>query len=184
MWKRKGSDTIEEWSPNFQPASDTIEEVAVWVRISGLPIEYYDAKVLRLIGNRVGKTVKVDKTTLMQERGKYARLCVQVNLTKSLLAMFAIKGRKYNVEYEGLHLLCLTCGKFGHYKEGCPDKAKGIEGQHGEKNTGVGGIAHGTHSAGGKTEGPWRVVQKQRRSRKNGAGKSFSAGEGKGTILR
>lgn len=33
-------------------------------------------------------------------------------------------GRKYNVEYEGLHLLCTNCGKFGHYAEGCPDKNK------------------------------------------------------------
>jgi hypothetical protein len=72
----------------------------------------------------MGSTVKVDKNTLMQERGKYARICVEVDLTKSLLAMFMIKGRKYNVEYEGLHLLCKTCGKFGHYSEGCPEKGK------------------------------------------------------------
>jgi hypothetical protein len=31
------------------------------VRIPDLPIEYYDAKVLTFIGNRIGKTVKVDK---------------------------------------------------------------------------------------------------------------------------
>jgi hypothetical protein len=72
----------------------------------------------------VGKTVKVDKNTLSQERGKYARLCVQVNLSTPLLAMFSIKGRKYNIEYEGLHMLCTTCGRYGHYKEGCQDKAK------------------------------------------------------------
>ncbi|WJX35274.1 hypothetical protein P8452_23289 [Trifolium repens] len=80
--------TVKEWSPNFHPASDTIQEVAVWLRISGLPIEYYDSRALRFIGNRIGRTVKVDKNTLSQERGKYARLCVQVNLSKPLLAMF------------------------------------------------------------------------------------------------
>jgi hypothetical protein len=66
--------TVKEWSPNFHPASDTISKVAVWVRISGLPIEYYDGKVLHSIGDRIGRTVKVDKNTLDQERGKYARL--------------------------------------------------------------------------------------------------------------
>jgi hypothetical protein len=111
--------TVKEWKPNFHPGSDTIKSVAVWVRIASLPIEYYDAKVLRSIGNRVGRTVKVDKTTLNQERGKYARICVEVDLTKPLLAMFTIKGSKYNVAYEGLHLLCTTCGRFGHYKKGC-----------------------------------------------------------------
>ncbi|MCI33591.1 hypothetical protein A2U01_0054808, partial [Trifolium medium] len=95
---------------------------SVWVRIPDLPIEYYDAKVLHFIGNRIGKTVKVDKNTLFQERGKYARLCVEVDLTKTLLATFELKGRFYKIEYEGLHMLCRTCGKFGHYIEGCPEK--------------------------------------------------------------
>jgi hypothetical protein len=71
--------TVKEWSPNFHPQSDTIKKVAVWVRISGLPIEYYDSRVLKNIGNKIGSTVKVDKNTLMQEKGKYARLCVEVN---------------------------------------------------------------------------------------------------------
>jgi hypothetical protein len=37
--------TIREWStPNFHLSSDSIEKLAVLVRISGLPIEYYDLK--------------------------------------------------------------------------------------------------------------------------------------------
>jgi hypothetical protein len=107
-----------EWRPNFHPSNATIEKVVVWVRISELPIEYYDAKILHYIGNRIGKTVKVDRNTLFQERGKYARVCVEVDLNKPLLAMFELKEEVYKVEYEGLHLLCRTCGKFGHFAEG------------------------------------------------------------------
>jgi hypothetical protein len=88
------------------------------VRIPDLPIEYYDTKVLHFIGNRIGKTVKVGKNTLFQERGKYARICVEVELNKPLLAMFELKDRIYKIEYEGLHMLCFTCGRFGHYAEG------------------------------------------------------------------
>jgi hypothetical protein len=127
-----------------------------------LPIEYYDAKVLHSIGDRIGRTVKVDKNTLTQERGKYARLCVEVDLTKRLLAMFSIKKRKYNVEYEGLHLLCITCGKFGHYKEGCPEKLKQQESNGGDRTSGgSSGVL-----AGSEVDGPWVVVQKPRRQRK------------------
>jgi hypothetical protein len=36
----------------------------------------------------------------------------------ALLAMFKIKDSKYNVEYEGLHLLCVNCSKFDHFKRG------------------------------------------------------------------
>jgi hypothetical protein len=159
--------TVKEWSPNFHPTSDTIKKVAVWVRIPGLPIEYYDAKVLKSIGDRIGRKVKVDKNTLKQERGKYARLCVEVDLTKPLLAMFMIKERKYNVEYEGLHLLCTTCGKFGHYKEGCPDILKKSEqtngGTKGDQSANDDG-----HSdlAGSNVAGPWVVVKKTKRTRK------------------
>lgn len=84
-----------------------------------IPIEYYDAKVISFIGNRVGKTVKVDKNTTQQERGKYARLCIEVKFSNPLLPMFSIKGRRYKIGYEGLHLPCLSCGRFGYYKEGC-----------------------------------------------------------------
>ncbi|XP_058741845.1 uncharacterized protein LOC131614249 [Vicia villosa] len=111
--------SVREWKPNFCPSSDAIEQIAVWVRISGLPLEYYDARVLAFIGNRIGSMVKVDRNTLKIERGKYARLCVQVDLTKPLLAMFSIKGRHYKIEYEGLHLLCLRCGRFGHGNDEC-----------------------------------------------------------------
>jgi hypothetical protein len=163
--------TVKEWSPNFHPASDTIKEVAVWLRISGLPIEYYDSRALKFIGNRIGKTVKVDKNTLSLERGKYARLCVQVNLSQPLLAMFTIKGRKYNIEYEGLHMLCTICGRYGHYKEGCPDKAKVSE-EHGNEKVGEAtGKEANRNLAGSSVEGPWRVVQKTRRNKKANPGK-------------
>lgn len=98
--------------------------MAVWVWFAGLPIEYCDEKILDFIGDRIGRTIKVDKNTLSVERGKYARLCVEVDLSKPLLAKFEIKERQYKIEYEGLHFLCLTCGRLGHYTEGCPDKDK------------------------------------------------------------
>lgn len=61
---------VRELMPNFCPISDVIKQVAVWVRISGLPIEYYDALVLSFIGNRIGTTVKMDMNTVSVERGK------------------------------------------------------------------------------------------------------------------
>lgn len=38
--------------------------------------------------------------------------------------MFTIKWKKYNMEYKGFHLLCVTRGILGHYKDGCLDKNK------------------------------------------------------------
>ncbi|GAU31067.1 hypothetical protein TSUD_322040 [Trifolium subterraneum] len=121
------------------------------MQISGMPIEFYDSEILDYIGNRVRKMVKVDKNTLTHERGKYARLCVQVNLAKPLLAMFTIKERKYNIEYEGLHMLCTTCGRFGHYTEG------------GGQDSNI---------VGSNGDGPWKIVQNTRRNHKGSSGKN------------
>ncbi|XP_058742270.1 uncharacterized protein LOC131614729 [Vicia villosa] len=161
--------SMREWKPNFCPASDAIEQVAVWVHVSGMPIEYYDARVLTFIGNRIGVTVKVYRKTLSKERGEYAQLCVQVDISKMLLAMFAIKGRHYKIKYEGLHLLCLRCSRFGHFKEGCEVQSK-------SNGKGIATVVRNTLEKGETSihlqereqdeDGPWKVVQKTRRSRK------------------
>ncbi|XP_058780632.1 uncharacterized protein LOC131654593 [Vicia villosa] len=164
--------TVKEWTPDFHPENDSIVNVAVWIRISGLPVEYYDPKILHVIGNLVGRTIKVDKNTLQGERSKYARICVEVDISKPLLAMFELKNKSYRVEFKGLHLLCITCGKFGHYKDGCPlkrnlvnnaattnDQGDMVDGEQTGKINAVAGSRAG--------DGPWQVVQKQRRPKKS-----------------
>ncbi|KAF7831790.1 LIM domain-containing protein A-like [Senna tora] len=53
--------------------------------------------------------------------GKFARICVELNLKRKLVPHVVIRGRCYGVEYEGLHLICFHCGKYGHQKGVCPD---------------------------------------------------------------
>lgn len=77
---------------------------------------------MSFIGDRISIIIKVDRNMLTREKGKYVKLCVLVDLTKTMLTMFFIKERPYKVEYGELHLLCFNCGYFGHYKEGCSKK--------------------------------------------------------------
>src|SRR4051812_5929656 len=58
---------VKEWTPNFHPESESIVNLVVWIRISGLLIEYYDPKFLHVIGDLVGRTIKVGKNTLQHE---------------------------------------------------------------------------------------------------------------------
>ncbi|XP_058734246.1 uncharacterized protein LOC131605976 [Vicia villosa] len=103
------------------------------------------------------------------ERGKYAQLCVEVDLTKPLLAMFNIEDRMFKLEYEGMHMLCLTCGRFGHFKDGCLDKNTltkevGVDARTELQNGQV-------RVTGGDDDGPWSGVHKHRRGKKVGLGK-------------
>ncbi|CAN1154114.1 hypothetical protein LINPERHAP2_LOCUS19827 [Linum perenne] len=118
---------IKDWRPYFQPEDDPISTLRVWVRLPGIPLEYFDATILTIIGNRIGKTVRLDGTTLEGSRGNFARICVEVDLSKPLLSKYRLRQRVRRIEYEGLHTICFSCGCYGHTLEHCPTKDSGKE---------------------------------------------------------
>lgn len=163
--------TIRSWCDVFDRWCDSIEKLMVLIRFLELPLQYHYPTVLKLMGNKVGRTIKIDETTTSMSRGKFARLCVEVDLTVPLLPQYIIKGKVYKIEYEGLHTLCYHCGVFGHIVGSCPMK---MEEEHKEKEAGA-----MENDKGEKSEedlvGPWTVVQKVRR--RNNAG-VFKENEG------
>ncbi|CAL5396478.1 unnamed protein product [Camellia sinensis] len=75
--------------------------------------------VLYAIEQTIGKPLKIDWTTSMATRGKFAQICVEMDLTKPLKPKFILEGRYYNIEYESLHSFCFLCGQIDHRKEAC-----------------------------------------------------------------
>lgn len=88
-------------APHFDPYGDNVSTITAWIRFPGLPIEYYNNQALMKLGALVGKALFVDNTTLNASRGKYARVCVELDLRQSLLAKYRLKNRVYRIEYEG-----------------------------------------------------------------------------------
>ncbi|CAN1187237.1 hypothetical protein LINPERHAP2_LOCUS38612 [Linum perenne] len=80
--------------------------------------------VLTIIGNKIGKTVRLDLTTMGGSRGNFARICVEVDLSKPLLSKYRLRRRVCHIEYEGLHTICYSCGCFGHVQDQCQKKAE------------------------------------------------------------
>ena len=99
--------------------------MAVWIRLPELPIEYYDPIVLRKIGEAIGPALRIDAHTANGARGRFARICVQVNLDKPLIKTVKIGRLAQIVLYKGLNALCFECGRIGHRKEACPYIIKG-----------------------------------------------------------
>ena len=113
--------TVRRWHPEFDPyAANALERLTVWARIPCLPIEYYNDEFLLRIGSLLGKPIKVDRNTSMVSRGHYPRICIEINMEKPLVAKFKLHRRVRPVEYEGLHLVCFSCGRYGHEAEKCP----------------------------------------------------------------
>lgn len=93
----------------------------VWVRFPILPLEYYYLEEwIEMAGKRIGKIIRIDDTTRATTRSKFARVCVEIDLNKPLKAGYRMRGKFWCLQYEGLHDLCFTFGKFGHREAVCP----------------------------------------------------------------
>ncbi|OMO70978.1 hypothetical protein COLO4_28420 [Corchorus olitorius] len=119
--------TVRKWEPNFRASEATFSSVAVWVRLNELPVEFFDGDILQKIGRNIGKLIKIDTHTLADERRRYARLCVQINMDKPLAKFIQIEGQKQPITYEGISALCFHSGKIGHKEAQCPDKLPASE---------------------------------------------------------
>ncbi|CAN1163528.1 hypothetical protein LINPERHAP2_LOCUS25075 [Linum perenne] len=117
----------EEWRPNFEPGYSQVSTIRAWIRLPGIPLENFDVGILKLIGNRIGKTIRVDGTTLFGSRGNYARVCVEIDLHKPLISKYRLHRRVRRIEYEGLHEICFLCGRYGHGKQACPLNAETVD---------------------------------------------------------
>ncbi|CAN1806021.1 hypothetical protein LINPERHAP1_LOCUS24522, partial [Linum perenne] len=65
----------------------------VWVRLTGLPLEYFHVNVLSFVGDKLGRTIRIDSTTIFGSRRNYARMCVEVDLHKPVVSKYRLNGR-------------------------------------------------------------------------------------------
>ncbi|CAL1355059.1 unnamed protein product [Linum trigynum] len=104
--------TVHPWTDDFDPYNHEISSTLVWTRLLEMSIQYFHPVAVMKIGQRIGKPIRVDHATSIGARSDYARVCVQVDITKPLLSQFTIHGKKYFIQYEGLENICLQCGTY------------------------------------------------------------------------
>ena len=98
--------TTQRWKPGFDPKEENITYMTSWVRINGLNVEFFRFVVLEKINNLIGLTVKVDSHTMSQSRGKFACICVELDISKPLTLFIEVEGHTYGVVYEGIQVIC------------------------------------------------------------------------------
>ncbi|VFQ90282.1 unnamed protein product [Cuscuta campestris] len=117
---------VTKWSPNLKPAEDS-PIVPVWITIPNLPIHLHDQKALFSITSALGKPLKVDHATLNFSRPHAARVCIELDVSKTLHQRIHIKHVEedlfFQVIYEDPPPFCSSCLKLGHHLSSCkPEK--------------------------------------------------------------
>lgn len=69
------------------------------------------------VGEKLGKSVKWIKQQTLQLGGKFARMCIEIDVLKSLQERFKYRRRMREVVYEEMHLVCFNCGIYGHVRQ-------------------------------------------------------------------
>ncbi|XP_031127744.1 uncharacterized protein LOC116029845 [Ipomoea triloba] len=82
---------------------------------------------LQKVGNKLGRIVRIDHTTSLVSRGKFTRVCVESDITKPLISRFTLEDKVWHVAYEGIHVVCFSCGMYGHKQDLCPTASKADE---------------------------------------------------------
>lgn len=110
---------IRKWEPEFDTGKAKTSTSVVWVRLPGLPIEFYDKAILCKIGAEIGKLLKIDFRTEKNEKVRFARLCVQVDLSIALTSRVRVGNYIQKISYEGIPSICFKCGLSGHKIQNC-----------------------------------------------------------------
>jgi len=122
---------LRRWEPFFDPFSATIQCIDQWVKITRLPLELWEEDTLKQLLENVGRFIKVDDITLNRSKDKFARVCLNIDITKPLRGSLFIpipnqpKPLEVPISYEGLHEVCALCGSVAHELEACPETPSG-----------------------------------------------------------
>ena len=114
----------------------------VWVRVHGLPQEYWRPKILFAIASSAGTPICTDAASAkpMIERtfGQFARVLVDMDVTQTLRYKVFVERKNYaffvDLDYENIPEFCNHCRKIGHNIDYCkflriPEVKEGAEGR-------------------------------------------------------
>ncbi|CAL1355902.1 unnamed protein product [Linum trigynum] len=118
---------VHPWSPDFRVSDKPHRSVVAWVQFPELPVHFYHREVLFAIGNLIGRTIKLDYHTENLQRGKFARMAIDLDMTKPLPTRIHLDGKWQGITYENLPHICYGCGKIGHIEEKCPANENHME---------------------------------------------------------
>ncbi|TMW83456.1 hypothetical protein EJD97_001640 [Solanum chilense] len=75
---------LKQWSPDFNFGNEFLTEIPLWVNFPKLPLNCWGAGSLSRIASAIGVPLFADECTTKHTRISYARMLIEVNVTKSI----------------------------------------------------------------------------------------------------
>uniref|UniRef100_A0A0V0H2Y5 Putative ovule protein n=1 Tax=Solanum chacoense TaxID=4108 RepID=A0A0V0H2Y5_SOLCH len=102
---------LKMWSENFDFKAEVLQIVPLWVRLPNLPLNCWGMDSLSRFGSALGVPLYADECTTNIERISYARLLVEMDVTRKLpekLKVLDLNGKllEQAVEYDWVPEFC------------------------------------------------------------------------------
>ncbi|XP_045791366.1 uncharacterized protein LOC123886072 [Trifolium pratense] len=114
---------LSAWSSDFKPENLKVTNAQIWIRIYGLPQEYWMPTTLFSIAFGIGTPLSLDEATKQRTMGHFARILVDVNLAEELHYQILVEREGYaffvDIDYENLPYFCEHCCCIGHSIDKC-----------------------------------------------------------------
>ncbi|XP_026416712.1 uncharacterized protein LOC113312175 [Papaver somniferum] len=94
---------LRVWEPKFKPEEQKSTSAFVWVQFPRLGMEYWKEKIILNMGNSLGRSIKVDETTLKREIGYYASVLVEMDVSKFIPNKIRVES-KYGSFEQRVHI--------------------------------------------------------------------------------
>lgn len=110
---------LKPWTPNFDFSVEFPSVIPLWVKFYNLPKSCWGVDSLSRIASVIGHPVYADECTAKQTRISYARMLIEVNVTKPLPCEITVMdqdGKPFtqDVSYDWKPLFCEVCQVIGH----------------------------------------------------------------------
>ncbi|XP_044507206.1 uncharacterized protein LOC123226740 [Mangifera indica] len=120
---------VRKWTTNLPMLINDVKKVATWVRMYGIPLEFWTPKSLSYIASAIGTPLYADSITEEGTRLDYARICIEIKVDAECpdsicLTLSNGECMVINVEYSWKPLKCNVCQCFGHSTSYCSFASK------------------------------------------------------------
>ncbi|XP_059075127.1 uncharacterized protein LOC131875118 [Cryptomeria japonica] len=111
------------WHIDFNPLSEKFNKIQVWVRLPYHPLHLWADSLFEEIGDAIGSFIMVDNDSFELYHTTFARILVELEVSKGLLAEIAINSSLgswvQSLDYEGIPFRCRRCFKTDHVLGNC-----------------------------------------------------------------